>query len=353
MSQAVQPPSLTAFQPNRREYWLPRTIRPTREGWWFIGASLAVGLAATNTGNNLLYLILAMMLSFVAISGILSEQTMRHLRLERELPRRLLAGAPCSVRVWLINRKPRLPSYALHLTEADPAGGQAASHFLLKVAPRGRESWQYTLTFPRRGRHRLPGLTTFTRFPFGLFAKMSRPLLSDPVLVYPALRTLAPGEMPAALEPGWRDRDRRGHGAGLRNLRPYRPGDDPRLLHWKTSAKAGDLMVKELGDEDRPRVLLIVEDPTPGTPPAVVEANLSYAASVAAHAIRLGTQVHLVTAEGGTGFGQGDSHLDRILECLALYQAPEAPRPLAIPAEGGRAIHVRLDAPPAATAARE
>jgi hypothetical protein len=60
-----------------------------------------------------------------------------------------------------------------------------------------------------------------------------------------------------------------------------------------------------------------------------------------------------VTAEGGTGFGQGDSHLDRILERLALYQVPEAPRPLAIPAEGGRAIHVRLDAPPSATGARE
>ena len=344
-SSARLPPSPRAHPSARRAYWLPRTIRPTREGWWFIGASLAVGLAATNTGNNLLYLILAMMLSFMSISGVLSEQTMRHVRLQRELPRRLFAGSAVPIRVWLVNRKRRLPSYALHLREAD------ASHFLLKVPPQGREAWQYTLTFPRRGRQDLPGLRMTTRFPFGLFAKVSRPILADPVLVYPALRALAPGEVPAALGPGWRERDRRGQGASLRNLRPYRPGDDPRLLHWKTSAKAGDLMVKELGDEERPRVRLVVEDPAPGTPPDLIEANLSYAASLAAHALRLGSQVQLATAEGSTGFGQGEPHLDRILERLALYEAPAAPRPLASPEEG-RTVHIRLDAPRAAPTAK-
>ena len=339
--------------PPRKNYWLPRTIRPTREGWWFIGASFAVGLAATNTGNNLLYLILAMLLSFMAISGVLSEQTMRHLRLERERPRRLFAGVPAPFSVRLTNRKRRLASFALHLAEADPAGGPAARHFLLKVPPQGRETWRYSLTFPRRGLHYLPGLRIFTRFPFGLFAKVSRPILPDPVLVYPALRSLAPAEIPAALDPGWRERDRLGQGASLRNLRPYRPGDDPRLLHWKTSAKVGDLMVKELGDEDRPRVRLVVEDPAPDTPPDVVEANLSYAASVAAHAIRVESQVNLLVAGGASGFGQGEAHLDRMLERLALYEAPDRPRPLPVPMEPGRAVRVRLDARPATPSAKD
>ncbi len=343
--QVSQSPRFPASQAPRRHYWLPRTIRPTREGWWFIGASFAVGLAATNTGNNLLYLILAMMLSFMVISGVLSEQTMRHLRLERVRPRRLFAGVPASFGVRLTNRKRRLPSFALHLSEADPAGDRTASHFLLKVPPQGRETWQYSLTFPRRGLHYLPGLRILTRFPFGLFAKVSRPILPDPILVYPALRALAPDEIPAALDPGWRERDRRGHGASLRNLRPYRPGDDPRLLHWKTSAKAGDLMVKELGDEERPRVRVVVEDPEPGGPPDVIEANLSYVASLAAHVVRRGSQVDLTTADGSTGFGQGEAHLDRILERLALYEAPAASRPMATSMESERAVRVRLDVP--------
>jgi uncharacterized protein (DUF58 family) len=352
MSQASQPsgfpacqlPSLPASQPPRRGYWLPRTIRPTREGWWFIAATFVVGLAATNTGNNLLYLILAMMLSFVAISGILSEQTMRHLTLQRQVPTRLFAGVRAAFGLRLVNRKRRLPSYALHVIEPDPAGGRSASHYVLKLAPQARDTWQYALTFPRRGRHQLPGLRLFTRFPFGLFAKVSRPLLADAVLIYPAIRPLQPAEIPAALEPGWRDRDRRGHGASLHNLRQYRPGDDSRLLHWKTSARAGELMVKELEDEDRPRLRLVVGDPEQPTSPTVLDANLSYAASLAARAIRSGSLVQLVTADEATGFGEGEAHLDHILERLALYEAPATPRPLAIPADPARTVHIALDA---------
>lgn len=343
-AQHSHPPGPTGPPTARKRYWLPRVIRPTREGWWFIGASFAVGLAATNTGNNLLYLILAMMLSFMVVSGVLSEQTMRHLRLQRELPRRVFAGSPTTFGVRLINRKRRLPSYALHLSEADPAGGRDPHLFLLKLAPQEREVWRYELTFPRRGRRSLPGLRILTRFPFGLFAKISRPVLADSVLVYPAIRTLAAYDVPSALGPGWRESPRRGHGAGLHNLRQYRPGDDPRLLHWKTSARAGDLMLKELEEEDRPQVCLVLEDPAPRTPLPVLEANLSYAGSLAAHAIRLGCQVRLVTGEGATEYGQGETHLDRILERLALYEPPASPRPAPAPGREGCLIHVRLDA---------
>lgn len=342
---AAPPPSPPAVP--RSHYWLPRTIWPTRAGWWFLGATLAIGLAATNTGNNLLYLILAMLLTLLIISGLLSEQSLRLVRVHRDVPRRLFAGTPASFGARVVNRKRRRPSYALHLTEEDPAGGPTHSHFFLKVPAQAQERWRYSLCFPARGRQRLPGLRLFTRFPFGLFAKLSRPLHPDPVMVYPAVRPLGPDEIPAVLDPGWRERPRRGHGAGLHNLRPYRPGDDPRLIHWKTSARTGDLVLKELEDEDRPRLTLVLEDPPPGAPAAAVEADLGYAASLAAHAIRQGAAVALATAEGVTGFGQGEAHLDRILERLALYQAPATPRftpPPPDSAGGVAALRVRLGA---------
>ncbi len=343
---APAPPPLgsSASVPPRTRYWLPRTIRPTREGWWFIGATFTVGLAATNTGNNLLYLILAMMLSFMVVSGMLSEQALRRLRLQREMPRRIFAGMPALFGVRLQNRKRHLPSYALHLAETNPAGGPDALGFFLKVAPQKRESWLYPLTFPRRGRHYLPGLRLFTLFPFGLFTKSGRPVLADPVLVYPAVRPLAPDEIPTALQAGWRERYRRGQGAGLYNLRPYRAGDDPRLVHWRTSARTGELILKELEEEDRPQIRLIVEDPFPGTPAEAVEADLSSVASLAAHAIRQGASLELLTAEGSSGPGAGESHLDRILERLALYLVPDAPRPLRAAGETGREVRFRLGA---------
>ena len=323
-------------------YWLPRTIRPTREGWWLIAAIFAVGLAATNTGNNLLYLILAMMLSFLAISGVLSEQAMRRVRLDRERPRRLFAGTPATVGARLTNGKRRLPSYALYVAETDPSGGPPSPRFFLKLNPQEQETWTYSLTFPHRGRQYFPGLRLFTRFPFGLFTKSSRPIRSDPVVVYPTVRPLAPDEVPAVLAPGWRERHRRGRGAGLYNLRPYRPGDDPRLLHWKTSAKTGDLMLREREEEERPRVRIILEDPSPTAAAAAVEADISYAASVAAHALRLGALVGLVTSESSIDFGAGKDHLDRIFERLALYTPPAVARPLRAMPTVAREVRVCL-----------
>lgn len=323
-------------------YWLPRTIHPTREGWYFIGATFAIGLAATNTGNNLLYLILAMLLSAMAVSGMLSEQTMRRLRVRRELPSRIFAGVPVLVGLRLTNGKPHLPSYAVHLADADPAGGAAARHFVLKVSAGGREIRRHAAVFPRRGWQFFPGLRISTRFPFGLFVKISRPILQDAVLVYPAVRALQHHEIPAALQPGWRERGRRGQGAGLYNLRPYRPGDDPRLLHWKTSARAGDLMLKELEEEDRPRLRLILVDPLASTPADRVEADLAHAASVAAHALRRGAEVEVVTADARIEPEQDEAQLDRILECLALYEAPTAPRPIRVPPGRGAEVRIRL-----------
>ena len=389
--------------PPPKSYWLPRTIRPTREGWWLISATLVVGLAATNTGNNLLYLILAMMLSFTVISGVLSEQALRRVHLRRGMPDRLFAGTPATFSVGLTNGKRRLPSYALYVAEPDPGGRTTPMRFFLKVGPQACEGWTYSLMFPRRGRQplpglrlftrfpfglftkssrplqnqqvlvyplvrplarhevpaalepgwrerhrrgrqRLPGLRLFTRFPFGLFTKSSRPIQTQPVLVYPAVRPLARAEVPAALESGWRERHLRGRGAGLYNLRQYRPGDDPRLLHWKTSARTGDLVLREHEAEERPQVRMILEDPAPGAAAEAVEKDLSYAASVAAYAIRRGAAVELVTGDGVLPFDTGEAHLDRVLEWLAVYAPPAAPRLVRSLGTAAREVRMRLGA---------
>ncbi len=304
-----------------------------------MAATLVVGLAATNTANNLLYLIVAMLLAFLAVSGLLSEQSLRRVRVRRELPDRIFAGTPAGFGATLCNRKRRITSFALHLKESDPAGGADAHRFFLALPPQQSATWIYPLTFPRRGVHHLPGLVLSTRYPFGLFNKIVRPLLMDRVLVYPAIRALNVSEVQAALGQGWQERNRRGRGAGLYNLRPYRSGDDLRLVHWRTSARAGSLVLKELEDEEHPQVRIVAEDPLPGAAADQVEADLSYVASLAAHAIRRGAQVDVATAEGHTGFGAGERHLDRILEHLALYQVPAAPRPVAA---GDREVRVPL-----------
>jgi uncharacterized protein (DUF58 family) len=142
------------------------------------------------------------------------------------------------------------------------------------------------------------------------------------------------------------ERQRRGNGTGLHALRPYRPGDDTRLVHWKTSARLGELVVKETEDEEGSSVRLVVEDPAPGTPSDAIEADLGYVASVAQHAIRRGARVELVTAEESSGVGGGEPHLDRILRLLALYTIPDRPRSVAAGRGIDREIRVRLGASP-------
>ena len=70
----------------------PRKLRPTRVGWFFVGGVLSIGIAAVNTGNNLLYFVLAMMLGAIVVSGILSERNLRGLWVERSVPGDVTAG---------------------------------------------------------------------------------------------------------------------------------------------------------------------------------------------------------------------------------------------------------------------
>jgi uncharacterized protein (DUF58 family) len=122
----------------------------------------------------------------------------------------------------------------------------------------------------------------------------------------------------------------------LYNLRAYRTGDDLRLVHWKTSARMGDLILREQEDEDHPRIRLILDAPAPDAPVETVEDDLSYAASIAAHAVGLGAAVELVAGQASVPSGTGEAHLDRILERLALYApSPAEVAPLVLPREPG------------------
>src|SRR3989337_3817656 len=111
----------------------PRTIRPTKEGWWFLFATLGLGFAAINTGNNLLYLLLSMLLGTIVVSGILSEQCLRRHRIYRAAPRETFAGTPAAVGCLLYNSKRILASYSLTVELPAPTGGAPPRFFRPKI----------------------------------------------------------------------------------------------------------------------------------------------------------------------------------------------------------------------------
>ena len=73
------------WQRFRRAWTSPRKLKFTREGKYYLGITLGVGFAAINTGNNLLYLLLGMLLSLMLVSGVMSDLSLRRLTVTRRL----------------------------------------------------------------------------------------------------------------------------------------------------------------------------------------------------------------------------------------------------------------------------
>lgn len=305
--------------------WQPRrTIRPTREGWWCLAVTVGLGLTAVNTGNNLVYLLESMVLALIVVSGVLSEQSVRGVRVVPLLPDEIYAGAACTIGARVRNTKRRRPSFSIALDRPRTGGGFKGANDRLAYLARlgaGEErivTWEETL--PRRGRHRLSGVRVTTRFPFGLFLKASRATATEEVLVYPRRVPPPPALLRQAAGLGPAPAGRRGRGHELHDLRAYRTGDDPRLIHWRITARTGTLTVRELEAETAQDAYLVLRGDGARDAGRLEEA-LAEAAAVASALLRRGTRVGLVGPGIDVPLGRGAAHARRILAALALYEA--------------------------------
>jgi uncharacterized protein (DUF58 family) len=291
-----------------------RTLRPTRDGWWCLGAAIGLGFAAVNTGNNLLYLLVSLLLALIIVSGILSEQSMRRLHLRAVVPDEIYAARPARLGARVLNRKRWLPSYSVAL--------EAGEHrlYLARLGAGEERLVTWDITFPRRGRHRLAAMRVLTRFPFGLFRKAGRVALDADVIVFPAVRPLEGAWRRRLAVGGLRPLHRRGRGHDLYSLREYRTGDDHRLIHWRSSAKTGALMVRELEAEAATdtRIVLVGDGRRDAER---LEAAMTEAASLATHLLDAGAAVELIGPGVHVPFGRGRGHRRRVLTALALYEA--------------------------------
>jgi uncharacterized protein (DUF58 family) len=317
---------LARFRPHR-------TIWPTRDGWWCLAAAVGVGFAAMNTGNNLLYMLASLLLGLIVVSGILSEQSMRRLRLRPIVPDELYAGRPALVGAWVVNLKRRLASHSVTL---EAAGGRRV--YLDRIAAGAERFATWEVTLPARGRQRLPGVRVTTRFPFGFFVKATRVLLEDEVVVFPAIGPVPIARLRELASDGPRPARRRGRGHDLYNLREYRSGDDERFIHWRVSAKTSVLTVREMEADTTDDVRIVLGG---AAAPARVEQAVSEAASLALHLLRAGGRVELAGPGIFVPLGNGPAHVRRLLTALALWQ-PDAT--VALAGEGGplREMHVSL-----------
>ncbi|HVY63094.1 MAG TPA: DUF58 domain-containing protein, partial [Planctomycetota bacterium] len=256
--------------------WLLKSnLRITREGYVFVGLVILFGIAAINTGTNLLYLILAMLLSLMVMSTFLANMNLRGLRISRRVPAYVFAGEDVRIRTTVTNPRKRLPAFALEVRERSgpfgEAGGRAEGPplFFFAVEPRGgKRTVPFTTKLPRRGVYPLEGFTISTKFPFGFAVQFARADLPAEVVAFPRPRELS-GDAVRAL--GAADEVPRKSPfvqspEEFRSLRDYRPRDNPRWIHWKSSARAGKLLVKEFEPRATRRAAVVI-DPVVLLPP--------------------------------------------------------------------------------------
>lgn len=327
--------------PQRKRFRLPRRFKFTSVGWKFTLITILVSVAAFNTGNNPLYLLFGLLLGLIIISGILSERVLQHLRIKRQFPQRIFAGQEILIPVTARNLKQRIPSFSLQISERlrGVKLEDRPSLYILKLDPQDQIYTHYRYRFPRRGAWISDGFEISTSFPFELFRKgieIDQPL---EIIVYPKLAPPPPLPRFTGVPQGAQPRPHRGSVGEFFALREFRSSDDVRSIHWKSSAKRDQLVVRELERQDAERITLCfynhwipygqVETFAPEDPEAhrqILEAGVETCAGLVDYLISLGHPVALVTLDTRTAFGTGATQLDQILTLLArlkFYADPE------------------------------
>ncbi len=328
-------------------------IRITTVGLWYVLLTLMVAIASTNTGNNALYAVLAVMFGLLILSGLLSRQNVRCLAIDLSAPDEIFANRPFAVTFRIASRGALLPRWFLLLRLAREAKPLLVPY----LARHGQSGGRVETMVPRRGPHTFPYAHVSSLFPFGFFRKGVRYRAGLEVLVFPEIFPAAGRDIEqseavgddAARRPGW--------GHALFSLRAFRHGDDPRGIHWKQTARTGGIVYMEREAEQTRRLSIVFDNAVGELRDAARQARferlVSEAATAALDHLARGYEVELVTRDQVLSFAGGQRQRLAVLELLAhIAGVPPRRAPLAgsDPRVPQLRIHLETAAPAAAAA---
>jgi uncharacterized protein (DUF58 family) len=336
----------------------------TREGVFYVILTVIIGVAALNTGNNLLFLIVAAMLAAVVVSGVASAMNLKDVELEVVLPGQVFARRHVLGRMILHVKRRLLPLFSSSVIPPKQTKGKVKwvwhrATFEFPKATSTSRSWirwpdvalervrvappppsffnqrvyfpyiaagesghaDVDVYFPRRGRYVQNGFGLSTRFPFSFLVKTRRVPLTREIIVYPAVEPTDEFFEVLPLITGEFETYMRGRGYDLYRIREYEPEDSARHVDWKSTAKSGSLKVREFTREDERKLRLVLDNATPGAVSSeAYERAIALAASLAWHFAGEHTELSFA----GNGY---DGHPDiyRFLEYLALIEPSQEP----------------------------
>ena len=259
-----------------RQLWPNHRLRWTREGLIYL--AVWVGLLATGLVQQInLILLIAGLAAGPMVGSLWSSATMlKRLRIGRRVPPYVFSGEPLQIDYTLENDRRHAAALALVLfdqmipVDRSISGGTGLfpRGFFPRVPGRSRARVRWEAMAPRRGRYRFRSFDLVTRSPFGLLER--RVLGGEPasITVYPAVGHLTRRWQHIHREASETKRGAR-HDRSIQQqeyhgLRDYRPGDSPRWVHWRTSARVGKLMVKEFEQQHEQDLAILIDPWLPG-----------------------------------------------------------------------------------------
>lgn len=336
----------------------------TKEGGIYLVLVLLIGIAALNTGNNLLFIVVSAMLAAVLVSGVASAMVLLGLELDVIVPEHLFAGTIAAARVILRNRNRWVPS--LSVSVVAPKYSKRKKHISIKRSSfrfppnskpgkewfmwpdlsvqwtvdtpppadlfNGRVYFPYIpakqsahgeieLQFTRRGSYVQNGFGLQTKFPFSFLTKTRTVAMKREVIVYPSVEATDEFYEMLPLITGEFETYVRGRGYDLYRIRDYSAEDSARHVDWKATARTGELKVREFTREDERKLRLVFDNPAPGAVSnESYERGVGLAASLAWHFAADSTELSFA----GPGYS-GSADVYEFLRYTALVQPDNAP----------------------------
>jgi len=314
--------------------WFRSVPEPTLAGRIVLTFLVVACCFAVLLGNNQVIFVASVVAGTLLLSAVVTHLSIGRLMIERFLPARVFAGAPFDVRLRVQNASRWRPALGLGFLDAlQVADAQAlAKNPVVPVLPPGVDlEVRYARRIHRRGIYTVVNTLALTRFPFGIFER--RILVQSParLVVLPALgrlRRAAQRDLTRRLATPRTARHAREGTDEFHSLREYRAGDNPRHIHWRTSARTGRLMRRVFRDEASADLHILLDTCVTGLHAAArrrnVERAVSCAATLLADAAARGRRATVHFPGGAAGHSGSRAGLLAALETLAGIQSGAA-----------------------------
>ena len=258
----------------------------TSGGAVFLGILVIVAFSAWNTGNNLLFLILAFLTSALIVSFFVGNLALKKIDVKMRFPETIFAGETTPIIVSLHNRKRFFPAFSIVVeVRGKEREKSVLADEIEKVLPKRmakrlsrppliRRTLDYFFYLPprtamenraehifeRRGRFIIKDFELSTRFPFAFFRHRRRlPAQEVEIFIFPQISPVKEDLENLPLEIGKFTVPKHGFGQDLLSLRDYQPSDDLRRVDWKATARTRRLIVREYAAEDEKRITVVFD----------------------------------------------------------------------------------------------